>query len=123
MSRRPTHFEIPVDDPDRAEAFYTAVFGWEINRYEGAPSYYGLATTGESNPGINGALYQRQPDQSTVLTMSVDSVDDAVATIVENGGSVAQPKMAIPSMGWYATCEDTEGNRIGVFAEDASAQM
>ena len=123
MSRRPTHFEIPVDDPDRAEAFYTAVFGWEINRYEGAPSYYGLATTGESNPGINGALYQRQPDQATVLTMSVDSVDDAVATIVENGGSVAQPKMAIPSMGWYATCEDTEGNRIGVFAEDANAQM
>jgi uncharacterized protein len=123
MSRRPTHFEIPVDDPDRAEAFYTAVFGWEINRYEGAPSYYGLATTGESNPGINGALYQRQPDQATVLTMSVDSVDDAVATIVENGGSVAQPKMAIPNMGWYATCEDTEGNRIGVFAEDANAQM
>jgi uncharacterized protein len=123
MSRRPTHFEIPVDDPDRAEAFYTAVFGWEINRYEGAPSYYGLATTGESNPGINGALYQRQPDQATVLTMSVDSVDDAVATIVENGGSVAQPKMAIPNMGWYATCEDTEGNRIGVFAEDAKAQM
>jgi len=118
---RPTHFEIPVDDPDRAEAFYRDVFGWSFQRFEGAPHYYGMATTGEENPGINGALYQRNPDSGTVLTMSVDSIEAATAAIVEKGGKVVTEKTAVPNMGWFAVFEDTEGNRIGAFTNDPSA--
>ena len=51
MQSRPNHFEIPVDNPDRAEKFYTEVLGWAFQRYDGAPSYYGLATTGEGGVG------------------------------------------------------------------------
>jgi predicted enzyme related to lactoylglutathione lyase len=121
MPSRPTHFEIPVDDPDRAEKFYTAVFGWTFERYPGAPSYYGMATTGDSEPGINGALFQRGDDSETTLTMSVDSIDDATASIVSAGGQVEQEKMPIPSMGWFAVCKDTEGNKIGLFTNDPNA--
>ena len=53
---RVVHFEIPVDNPDRAVKFYTDVFGWKIEKWEG-PIDYWLITTGEENePGINGAL-------------------------------------------------------------------
>jgi uncharacterized protein len=121
MPSRPSHFEMPVDDPDRAEKFYTSVFGWTFQRYEGAPSYYGLAETGDSVPGINGALYQRGNDSGTVLTMSVDSIEEATAKIVAEGGKVLQEKAAVPGMGWFATCEDTEGNKIGLFTNDTSA--
>jgi hypothetical protein len=118
---RPSHFEIPVDDPDRAEAFYSAVFGWTFQRFEGAPSYYGMATTGEENPGINGALFQRAPEAGTTLTMSVPSIEEAIDKVKENGGSVVQDKTPIPSMGWFATCEDSEGNRIGLYTSDENA--
>jgi predicted enzyme related to lactoylglutathione lyase len=118
---RPSHFEIPVDDPDRAEAFYTKVFGWSFQRFDGAPSYYGMASTGEENPGINGALFQRGEDSETTLTMSVPSIEDAIATIKENGGSVVQDKTPIPGMGYFATCKDTEGNKVGLFTADDSA--
>ena len=121
MPSRPSHFEIPVDDPDRAEKFYTSVFGWTFQRYDGAPSYYGMADTGESVPGINGALFQRGSDSVTTLTMSVDSIEDATAKIVAEGGKILQDKAAVPSMGWFATCEDTEGNKIGLFTNDTSA--
>jgi uncharacterized protein len=121
MPSRPSHFEMPVDDPDRAEKFYTSVFGWTFQRYDGAPSYYGLAETGDSVPGINGALYQRGNDSRTVLTMSVDSIEEATAKIVAEGGKVLQDKAAVPGMGWFATCEDTEGNKIGLFTNDTSA--
>lgn len=121
MPDRPTHFEIPVDDPDRAEKFYGDVFGWTFQRYDGAPQYYGMTTTGETNPGINGALFQRSPDSGTTLTMSVDSIDSAIARVKEHGGSVVQDKAPIPGMGYFATCEDTEGNRIGLFTNDPSA--
>ena len=118
---RPTHFEIPVDDPDRAEAFYQSVFGWTFQRYEGAPSYYGLAATGDSVPGIDGALFQRSDGNGTVLTMSVDSIEDTLAKITERGGKVVTGKTPVPGMGWFATVDDTEGNRIGVFTNDANA--
>src|SRR5207249_11339411 len=102
MPSRPTHFEIPVDDPDRAEKFYATVFGWSFQRYPGAPSYYGMAATGESNPGIDGALFQRSAENpGTTLTMSVDSVDDALETIKGAGGKVIQGKMPVPGMGWF----------------------
>ena len=57
---RPTHFEIPVEEADRAEKFYSELFGWTFQRYEDAPSYYGMTTTGPDSdtPGINGALFQ-----------------------------------------------------------------
>ena len=121
MPSRPTHFEIPVDDPDRAEKFYGSVFGWTFERYPGAPSYYGMAGTGDDVPGINGALFQRKEDSGITLTMSVDSIEDAEAKIVSEGGSVVQPKTAIPSMGWFSTYKDTEGNTFGLFTNDPNA--
>ena len=124
MPSRPSHFEIPVDDPNRAEQFYSTVFGWNFQRYEGAPSYYGMATTGEENPGINGALFQRADDNNVVsITMSVDSIEDALAKVTEAGGTVKLGKTPVPKMGYFATCEDTEGNQFGLFTNDESAEM
>ena len=122
MPDRPTHFEIPVDDPDRAEGFYSAVFGWTFDRYPGAPNYYGMASTGETNPGINGALFQRNENAGTTITMSVDSIEDSIAKIKAAGGSVVQDKMPIPTMGYFATCKDSEGNEIGLFTNDPKAE-
>src|SRR5438045_2288076 len=121
MPARPTHFEIPVDDPDRAEKFYTTVFGWSFDRFPGSPQYYGMATTGESEPGINRPLFQRREGSGTTLTMSVGSIEDATASILAAGGKVLQDKAAVPTMGWFATCEDTEGNTIGLWTNDPNA--
>ena len=124
MADRVTHFELPVDDPDRAEKFYSDAFGWTFNRFEGAPQYYGLATTGEdSQVGINGALYQRGDMTQVTVTMSVDTVEDACERVKAAGGEVVQEKMPIPGVGYFAMCKDTEGNLIGVFTDDPSATM
>ncbi len=122
MPSRPTHFEIPVDDPDRAEKFYSTVFGWTFDRYPGAPSYYGMADTGDTQPGINGALFQRREGAGTTLTMSVDSIEDAAANVVAAGGKILQDKAAVPKMGWFATCQDTEGNTFGLWTDDHNAE-
>ncbi len=120
---RVVHFEIAADDPERAAGFYSAVFGWQVSKYEGAESYW-LVKTGEDDaPGINGGLMAR-PDPSApgvVNTVDVASVDDAVADVERNGGRLMVPKMAVPGMGWVAYCADTEGNAFGVFQGDPSA--
>lgn len=123
MGDRPTHFEIPVDDPDRAERFYADAFGWSFNRFPGAPSYYGLAATGDSVPGIDGALYQRGEQNETMLTMSVESIEEAGDRILAAGGQIVSPKAPVPGVGWFAQFKDTEGNTIGIFLSDESASM
>jgi uncharacterized protein len=55
--------------------------------------------------------------------MEVASIEDAVAKITASGGQVVQPKAPIPGIGWFANCEDTEGNTFGVFVNDPQATM
>jgi predicted enzyme related to lactoylglutathione lyase len=119
---RVVHFELAADDPERAVKFYQEVFGWQIHKWDG-PQDYWLATTGEQGtPGIDGAIMRRDANlPSIVNTIDVVSVDDAVAKITSSGGTVVTPKSAIPGMGYFAYCQDTEGNIFGVMENDPSA--
>lgn len=118
---RVVHFEIPADDPDRAAKFYTKAFGWQVKKWDG-PVEYWMAMTGEG-PGINGGILRRpHPGMGTTNTIDVSSVDDALTAIQAAGGSVTQPKMAVPGVGWLAYCNDTEGNMFGIMQNDPNAK-
>jgi len=118
---RVVHFEINADNVERAVRFYTDVFGWKAEKWEG-PVEYWLVTTGEGEPGIDGGIGERQgPPEATVNTIDVGSVDDYVARVVAHGGTVIVPKMAIPGVGWLAYCKDTEGNTFGLMRSDLNA--
>ena len=124
---RVVHFEIHADEPDRAVQFYTAVFNWQFNKFEGGWDYWLIKTGEPTDPGIDGGLLRRQCpiDGQAVIayvcTVDVPSVDDAAAAIAAAGGTVALPKMAIPGVGWLAYFKDTEGNIFGTMQPDASA--
>jgi len=125
---RPTHFEIHAADPQRAVTFYTAVFGWNFQKWDGPVDYW-FIRTGEG-PGIDGGMVRRmgaapaegQAVNSFVNSVKVASCDGAVAAITANGGSIALPKMPIPGMGWLAYGKDTEGNLFGVMQDDPQAK-
>jgi predicted enzyme related to lactoylglutathione lyase len=42
--------------------------------------------------------------------------------VIENGGKTVTQKTAIPDLGYYAYCEDTEGNIFGIFENEPSAK-
>ncbi|MCB1106978.1 MAG: VOC family protein [Chlamydiia bacterium] len=115
------HFEIPVNDPEKAKAFYK-IFNWEITEYPGM-DYYGVQTTpvGENrmplNPGaINGGLMTKTDHvKGPVIAIEVSSVDDFIEKVTQNGGALIMPKMEIPNMGYYAYIADPEGNILGLW--------
>lgn len=120
---RVVHFDIVADDPERAVAFYRDVFGWQIQKWEGPMEYWLITTGPKEEPGIDGGLGRRtEPGSGTENTVGVDSVDDFVKKVVANGGKVIQPKGPIPGIGWFASCEDTEGNHFGLMQSDPSAK-
>ena len=119
---RVIHFELAADDPERATEFYTKVFGWQIQKWDG-PQDYCLATTGAPGaPGIDGAIMRRDPGMPAVVnTIDVAALDDMIAMVKANGGTVVAPKMTIPHVGYFAYCQDTEGNTFGMMQNDPSA--
>jgi uncharacterized protein len=120
---RVVHFEIPATDPERAAAFYKKVFAWKFDKWAG-PMDYWLVTTGtDGAPGINGGMLRKPgPVAVTTNTVEVDSVDAALASVKSAGGKPVTPKAPIPGVGYFAYCEDTEGNLFGVMQRDANAK-
>lgn len=128
---RVVHFEIQVDDIERAKAFYAAAFGWSFEDYgafTGSP-YWGIVTGPEDEPGINGGLLQRPapapPTQhgtnAFVCTVGVGDYDEAERRILDAGGQVALPRTALVGMAWQGYYLDTEGNTFGVHQPDPEA--
>jgi uncharacterized protein len=115
------HFEIPVDDPQRAAAFYHDTLGWDVSRYGEEP--YWLVRAGEDEEaGANGALVSREElHQTPVLIAGVADIDDVLSRVGKCGGTVVQGKLPIPGMGWSAYICDPEGNTIGFFQPDTNA--
>lgn len=119
---RVVHFELPADDPQRAIDFYSKVFGWKIEKWEGPTDYWLITTGPEGEPGIDGGLAKRSdPSIGVENTVDVESVDEAIELIEANGGKVIRPKGAVPGVGWLAYCEDTEGNLFGLMQNDPEA--
>ena len=118
---RVIHFEINADDPDRAADFYRSLFGWEITKWGGPVNYWLVGTGPDEEPGINGAIKDRDEGLATVNTVSVPSVDEALAKVASLGGKALTEKMTIPGVGYHAYCSDTEGNVFGILEQNASA--
>jgi uncharacterized protein len=119
------HFEIPVDDRGRAKEFYGSIFDWEVTDSDmGGGAVYTTAQTvaidekmRPKEPGaINGGLMNRSSDTpGPVITIQVDSIDEALKKIEAGGGSTIQPRTEIPNMGAFGYFKDSEGNAMGLW--------
>ncbi len=117
------HFEIPVDDLDRATSFYGSVFGWGIQTLQQMDYTIAMTTPVDEQtqmplePGaINGGIMRRTADTpAPVITIQVHSIDDALKRIESEGGSTVRPRTEIPNMGAFAYFKDSEGNVLGLW--------
>ena len=84
--------------------------------------YWNIITGEDEEPGIKGAIARRTAQETIINTVGVPSVDQFMEKVAEAGGMVATEKMAIPGIGYFAYCVDTEGNTFGIMEADPSAQ-
>lgn len=116
------HFEIPVDDLERAKKFY-GIFDWELTDMPGMN--YTLITTVPvdqatrmpTEPGaINGGMMKRAAQVPTpVVVVEVESIDGCLPKLAAAGGKMVMPKTAVADMGYVAYVKDTEGNVLGLW--------
>ncbi len=119
---RVVHFEVPADNPERASKFYQTVFGWKFEKWSGPQDYWLIETGPKSQPGINGGMYKRQGPGGTVNTVDVPSVEEYLTKVTKAGGKILMGKTTVPGIGYFAACQDTEGNAFSIMKFDEQAK-
>jgi len=114
--------EIPVTDLKRSMAFYSKVFGYELNLDETGPNP--MATfLGSDNMGVGGHLYPGKPAKDgqgpTVHLAVPGKLEDAMTACAAAGGTLLpMPPVTIPP-GRFVYAQDPDGNSIGLFEQAA----
>lgn len=117
---RPIHFEVPADDPARAQRFYSQALGWSFEPWAG-PMPYWMVKTGEGS-GIDGGLCPRGDGFGAPrFVVDVADIDAAGQAVAAAGGRTVTPKTPVPGVGWTLYAADTEGNIFGMMQFDPEA--
>ena len=111
-------FEIHSSDPERAKAFYSAVFGWT---YDDSMPGYTMVDLGDGAPigggvvGTNGEY----PDHALFM-VQVPDVAAALAACVDHGGSMITEVQSAPTGLTYGYAANPDGSVFGVWCPPAS---
>lgn len=115
-------FEIPADNVARAKKFYGGLFGWKINAFPGMSDYLHI-DTGGADASPDGAVMGRKHSQQSVTNyILVPSVDKFSAKVKKLGGKICMPRTAVPQMGYFAVCVDTENNQFALWERNKKAK-
>jgi predicted enzyme related to lactoylglutathione lyase len=125
---KPTYFDLTVSNLAQARTFFEAAFGWRFEKFDMPYEYYRIQAGSPGEPGIDGGvgaiasapLSDGRP--MTLITMPVANLNEVLARVVANGGSVVEPRMPVPGIGWYATCAEPGGLKFGLIEADTSAK-
>lgn len=115
----PSYVELRTPDQQAARAFYTGLFGWEVEEIplpDGAGHYLAVSLEGDAVAGIAGQMPELagQP-ASWAVYLAVDDVDAVVARVAEAGGKVEAPPFDVMDLGRMAAIVDPTGARVNLW--------
>jgi predicted enzyme related to lactoylglutathione lyase len=112
--------ELATTDADGAKAFYSGLFGWEID--DNPIPEGGVYTMLRKGGRAAAALYQ-PADQRPVAWLSyvtVESADATAAVVTENGGGLAMEPFDVMDVGRMAVAHDPAGAFFALWEPRAS---
>ena len=115
-------FEIPADNPDRARKFYSNLFGWKIEKFPGVEDYWHIDTGGGDDTPDGGLMTRKYPQQPITNYVAVSSVDQCAVKVEKLGGKICMAKSAVPQMGYFVVCQDTENNTFALWEHNPNAR-
>jgi uncharacterized protein len=121
MGQPVVHFEVIGKDGDKLKAYYSELFGWEIDSSN--PMGYGMvAREGNVNAqgiGIGGGIMGMPDRDASHVTFYVEvpDVEAALANAESLGGKRVMGPDKVPDGPVLGMFEDPEGHLIGIVAE------
>ena len=106
MSSEPSHIEIGVPDPERAQRFYGAFLGWS---FEETPNGARVDTG-----GLPAGIHRYDGPPSIQIFYAVPDLDQAKERVLELGGEVDEAGEEGESGRWLYSCRDDQGVPFGL---------
>lgn len=113
-------FEIPAADFHRAVDFYQTVLDVELPVFECEQEKMACFTEeGETVGAIFHAPGYLPSEKGVIISFHCDDIAQTLEKVVRKGGKVVLPKTKIEAegRGWFALFTDSEGNRLGLYAD------
>jgi uncharacterized protein len=114
------HVELHTNDPAKAKAFYSKLFGWKLEDLPmpGGPGGGGTYTMIEVGEGTGGGMMTAQPPGSPPRWQAYVGVDDVSASTrkaKELGAKVMMDKTEVGDFGWMSVITDPTGATIALW--------
>lgn len=107
-----TWWEIPVQDLEKAKAFYGAVFGWTIEPF--GEGFVGAFADGAMIGGLAEAA-DGEVAEGVRIYVNVADLEATIAAAAANGGAEKTARQEVGGdMGWWANVTDPQGRVIGL---------
>jgi uncharacterized protein len=115
-SGTPCWIDLGVADVAKARAFYSALFGWQIE--EGPPEAGGYSTCMLDGKAVAGIGPEMSPDgdpPAWTTYLATDDADDTAGKIREAGGQLAAEPFDVMDIGRMAVAVDPGGAGFGLW--------
>ena len=103
------------DDPQQAQAFYTKLFGWQVETWKAGEIEYPMIHAEGANHGGFGTRMEGAPPTHWLGHVSVASVDETLEKAKAAGGQVVFGPMDMEEVGRFAIILDPQGSFVSAF--------
>jgi predicted enzyme related to lactoylglutathione lyase len=107
--------QLNTSDPERAQEFYVALFGWRFEAVGGDMPYWGIYSGDRVNAGMMPLPSEMGAPSHWLVYFGSENVDDDAGRIAELGGQLMVEPMPVPG-GRILVAQDPQGAVFGLFS-------
>ena len=118
------YMQVVSSDPERAKAFYSGLFDWQVEDTTGAGDMVQTIIRQPHGPwgGIMGAS-NKDVQSMWHIYVQVTDMDLALLRVSQLGGKVIVPKTPVPNTGYIAFIQDPSGATLGLSQRISEAAL
>ena len=111
------HVELNTPDPEKAKAFYSKLFQWELEEIPNSAVPAGTYTIVKVGTGTGGGIMQQVPGGPAgwLAYVAVEDIHAATQKAKSLGGKIMKDVTEVPGMGWFSFIQDPTGSILGLW--------
>jgi uncharacterized protein len=111
------HVELNTPDPEKAKAFYSKLFGWQLEDIPNSAAPTGSYTMVKVGTGTGGGIMKQVPDGPSgwLAYVEVKDIHAATQKAKSLGGKIMKDVTEVPGMGWLSFIRDPTGAILGLW--------
>jgi uncharacterized protein len=111
------HVELNTSDPEKAKAFYSQLFQWNLEDIPNPATPTGSYTMINVGKGTGGGIMKQVPGGPSgwLAYVEVEDIHAATQKAKALGGKIMKDVTEVPGMGWLSFIQDPTGAVLGLW--------